>query len=101
MIDMYLRDCYNREELSRCIQIAVSCVQEDPALRPTMQTIVLMLNSYSVSLTAPERPPLLVQSRSVDPSFPSLDSTDKSSNKGKSSVSYSVDEASITQVYPR
>ncbi|KAI9124135.1 hypothetical protein K1719_005435 [Acacia pycnantha] len=100
VLDMSLRDSYNREEVSRCIQIALSCVQEDPARRPTMQTIVLMLNSYSVSVAIPERPPLLVQSTSVEPRLP-LESSDKSSNKSKSSVSYSVDEASITQVYPR
>ncbi|XP_054779061.1 cysteine-rich receptor-like protein kinase 25 [Prosopis cineraria] len=95
--DMSLRDSYTREEVSRCIQIALSCVQEDPARRPTMQGIVLVLNSYSVSVAIPEGPPFLVHSRTVEPSL-RLESDKSSINK---SVSDSVDEASITQVYPR
>ncbi|XP_028788543.1 cysteine-rich receptor-like protein kinase 25 [Neltuma alba] len=98
VLDVSLRDSYNREEVRRCIQIALTCVQEDPAQRPTMQTIVLMLNSYSVSVAIPERPPFLVHSRTVEISLPS-NSTDKSSQSR--SAPYSVDEASITQVYPR
>ncbi|KAL6333586.1 hypothetical protein AAG906_028771 [Vitis piasezkii] len=37
-------------EIMRCIHIGLLCVQENEADRPTMASIVLMLNSYSLSL---------------------------------------------------
>ncbi|XP_022720840.1 cysteine-rich receptor-like protein kinase 10 [Durio zibethinus] len=47
---------YFRNVVIRCIQIGLLCVQEDPVDRPTMTTIVLMLNSYSVTLSLPNQP---------------------------------------------
>ncbi|KAJ0966087.1 hypothetical protein J5N97_027225 [Dioscorea zingiberensis] len=41
------------EEVLRCIHIGLLCVHEDPKQRPSMATVVLMLNSYSTSLPAP------------------------------------------------
>ncbi|EEF43948.1 ATP binding protein, putative [Ricinus communis] len=43
-------------EMMRCIQIGLLCVQENVADRPTMATVVLMLNSYSLTLPVPLRP---------------------------------------------
>jgi len=67
------------------------CVQEDPTNRPTMATIVLMLNNYSaVTLPLPNQPAFLLQSKTMP-------------NKAvdNSSVSLSVNEASFTEIYPR
>ena len=99
LLDMTLRDSYSRDEVIRCINIGLSCVQEDPAKRPTMQTIALMLNSHSVTLTAPERPAGYINSRS-QPSLPTkeVENSDKSTSQ---SISMSVDESSITDVVPR
>lgn len=101
LLDMTLRDSYSRGEVSRCFHIGLSCVQEDPAQRPTMQTIVLMLSSHSVTIAAPEKPAGYLHSKTQQ-SFPTkeLQNSDVSSNQPVS-VSASVDEASITQVYPR
>ncbi|GMN49796.1 hypothetical protein TIFTF001_018967 [Ficus carica] len=42
------------EEIIRCIHIGLLCVQEDPADRPTMSAVVVLLKgSESVSLSAP------------------------------------------------
>ena len=90
---MTLRDSYSRAEVIRCIHIGLSCVQEDPALRPTMQTIVLMLNSHSITLATPERPAGYIHSR-TQPTFPTKESTSQS-------VAASINESSITDVYPR
>ena len=40
----------------RCIHIALLCVHDDPIQRPSMASIVLMLNSYSVTLREPKEP---------------------------------------------
>lgn len=99
MLDPTLADAYSRNEVIRCIQIGLLCVQEDPADRLTMETVVLMLNSYSVTLPVPREPAFFHQSRS-NQSFlmKGLESEQSTTTK---SIPASVDEASITEVYPR
>ncbi|KAI9127582.1 hypothetical protein K1719_000575 [Acacia pycnantha] len=50
----------SRDEITRCIHIALLCVQENAGDRPTMASVELMLNSYSSSLPLPSRPPCLM-----------------------------------------
>jgi hypothetical protein len=56
LLDPSLRDSYSRDEVLRCIQIGLLCVQEDPANRPTMASILLTLNNGSVTLPSPQEP---------------------------------------------
>ncbi|KAJ0983258.1 hypothetical protein J5N97_011513 [Dioscorea zingiberensis] len=60
ILDPSLGDRWPRSEALRCIQIGLLCVQEDPASRPSMSMVGLMLNSYSVSLSAPSKPAFCV-----------------------------------------
>ncbi|XP_021811628.1 putative receptor-like protein kinase At4g00960 isoform X2 [Prunus avium] len=43
-------------EMMRCIHIGLLCVQENVASRPSMASVVSMLNSHSVTLSLPSRP---------------------------------------------
>ncbi|XP_023634856.1 cysteine-rich receptor-like protein kinase 29 [Capsella rubella] len=52
----------SRNEILRCIHIGLLCVQESAAARPTMATVVLMLNSYSFTLPTPSRPAFVLES---------------------------------------
>ncbi|GAY34229.1 hypothetical protein CUMW_010310 [Citrus unshiu] len=99
LLDTNLTDSYSRNEVIRCIQLGLLCVQEDPAERPSMATIVLMLNSYSVTLPLPQQPAFFIGSR-TERGLPTkeFECSDKSTSK---SIPWSVDEASITEVYPR
>jgi len=101
LLDMTLRDSYSSVEVTRCIHVGLCCVQEDPDQRPSMQTVVLLLSSHSVTLEPPQRPAGYLSSK-TDQSFATkdFDSSDKSTSKSQS-VAVSVDDASITQVYPR
>ncbi|KAL5579010.1 hypothetical protein UlMin_011452 [Ulmus minor] len=56
LLDPTIRHSCSRNEVIRCIHMGLLCVQENPTLRPTMVTIVLMLNSYSVTLPLPQQP---------------------------------------------
>ena len=94
LLDPIIRDSYSTVEVNRCIHISLLCVQENPTKRPTMDSIILMLNSNSVTLSLPQRPALFLQ---TDPNMRELES-DQSTRK---SIILSVDEASITEVYPR
>lgn len=50
----------SRDEIMKCIHIALLCVQENVADRPTMPSVELMLNSDSTSLPLPSQPPCLM-----------------------------------------
>ncbi|XP_050105576.1 cysteine-rich receptor-like protein kinase 10 isoform X2 [Malus sylvestris] len=97
LMDPCLRDSYSRTEVIRCIHIGLLCVQEDPADRPTMQSVVLMLNSYSVSLALPKQPAFFLQSRPMG----NMSKITLESDQSISKSSPSVYEGSITEVYPR
>ncbi|KAK7280212.1 hypothetical protein RJT34_25274 [Clitoria ternatea] len=55
----------SRNEIMRCIHIALLCVQENVSDRPNMASVVLMLNSYSVTLPLPSQPAFFIDSRSL------------------------------------
>ncbi|XP_050367387.1 cysteine-rich receptor-like protein kinase 10 [Argentina anserina] len=96
LLDPCLRDSYSRNEVIRCIHIGLLCVQEDPADRPTMQSLILMLNSYSATLPLPQEPAYFHRTRSDFMPNMSLE-FDQSISK----PSPSVYDGSITEVYPR
>jgi len=57
LLDPNLRDSYSTKEFMKCLQIGLLCVQEDPARRPTIASIVFMLNmSQSVTCPSPQQP---------------------------------------------
>lgn len=47
-------------QVVRCIHIGLLCVQEDPAVRPTMSNVVALLGSESIALSEPRQPPFPV-----------------------------------------
>ncbi|PKI67024.1 hypothetical protein CRG98_012562 [Punica granatum] len=52
----------SRSEMARCIHIGLLCVQENIAERPTMASVVLMLNSHSLTLQVPSEPAFFMHS---------------------------------------
>ncbi|GLT64228.1 hypothetical protein SLA2020_367340 [Shorea laevis] len=59
LVDPTLRDS-SATEIMRCIHIGLLCVQENVAERPTIASVVLMLGSYSITLSVPTRPAFLM-----------------------------------------
>jgi hypothetical protein len=55
LLDQNLGDSYSRDEVLRCIQIGLLCVQEDPADRPAMALILLALNGGSITLPSSQQ----------------------------------------------
>ncbi|KAI3823889.1 hypothetical protein L1987_05334 [Smallanthus sonchifolius] len=77
---------YLENDVIRCINIGLLCVQEDADARPSMASILNMLNNNSVTLPEPKKPPyflsnglLLDISGDPDKSIPTLSSVSKSS----------------------
>lgn len=98
ILDPALADTYSRNEVLRCIHIGLLCVQEDPTQRPAMATVILMLDSFSVTLPLPQEPAFYYNSK-TEGSLSVKELVGDESNS--QSVQFSVDEDSITQVYPR
>ncbi|KAF9589076.1 hypothetical protein IFM89_018807 [Coptis chinensis] len=105
LIEPTLRERYSRNEVMRCIHIGLLCVQEDIASRPTMASVVLMLNSYSIALPLPTTPAFFVGSRRRELGWKT---GEHGPNTNKSSQSVTPDRCitsfmseSITELYPR
>ncbi|KAM0051944.1 putative protein kinase RLK-Pelle-DLSV family [Helianthus debilis subsp. tardiflorus] len=91
IFDSNLVDSISDNEALRCINIALLCVQQDDELRPLMDSVVLMLNSYSIPLPVPENPPL-VSRRGVSYT---------PSGQVMSQTVWPADASLITNVHPR
>ncbi|MCD7455219.1 hypothetical protein HAX54_027431 [Datura stramonium] len=89
---------YSRQEVIQSIHIGLLCVQEDVEQRPTIASVVLMLNSYSVTLPIPQEPPTYFHSRRAEMMNQLGLDSDQSNSK---SVPLSINEVSITEMYPR
>ncbi|CAJ2675520.1 unnamed protein product [Trifolium pratense] len=81
----------SRNEIIRCIHIGLLCVQENISSRPTMASVVVMLNSHSVTLPMP-----------LEPAF-HMDCGNSEDMKswGHNSAQESLNHASNTELYPR
>ncbi|KAK9681697.1 hypothetical protein RND81_10G021000 [Saponaria officinalis] len=89
LVDPTLSEASSTEVL-RCIHISLLCVQHNLADRPTTSSVAMMLSSESVSLQVPSQPAFFTRSNA---------SSNAPSNG--SSVTYSINEVTMTQVYPR
>lgn len=59
IVDSSLVDSFHFNQVVRCIQIALLCVQEYPTERPTMSAVLVML-SNDAALPQPRKSPFLV-----------------------------------------
>ncbi|XP_026450363.1 putative receptor-like protein kinase At4g00960 isoform X2 [Papaver somniferum] len=104
ILDPTLKDAYCRSEVRRCIHVALLCVQENVLDRPTMPTVVQMLNNNSVtSHDLPSSPAFLADStRHPDLNLGSSKEQASSRDESISEVlPWSVNEVSVSELYPR
>ncbi|XP_028122477.1 receptor-like serine/threonine-protein kinase SD1-6 [Camellia sinensis] len=59
-LDPLLAGSCHATEVVRCIHIGLLCVQEDPADRPNMSSVVVLLGSESATLPQPRQPAVSV-----------------------------------------
>jgi len=98
LLDPSLRDSYSSNEVMRCIQIGLLCVQENPADRPTMASILLVLNSYSVTLLSPNEPAFILHRR-PEPKTPMKEQEPNQSSSN--SMQWSINGEPITELFPQ
>ncbi|CAA2972103.1 cysteine-rich receptor kinase 10, partial [Olea europaea subsp. europaea] len=56
LMDPTMKDKFDKNEVIRCLQIGLLCVQEDVDERPNMTSVILTLNSHSATLVVPRQP---------------------------------------------
>ncbi|KAF3527321.1 hypothetical protein DY000_02037975 [Brassica cretica] len=93
LLDPSFQNNYQTNEITRCIHIALLCVQEEAEDRPTMSVIVQMLTSSSIALAVPRPPGFFFRSRHEE--------VGRAGESMHMSALCSVDDASITSVAPR
>ncbi|CAM8908361.1 unnamed protein product [Rhodiola kirilowii] len=84
-----------RNEILRCIHIGLLCVQESVTARPTMASVVTMLNSFLVALPPPSEPAFYLHMEAEGPLLAG------SCNSKCILTNFSKNEVSITEMEPR
>jgi hypothetical protein len=92
-IDPTLGNSYLTNEVFRCFHIGLLCVQGNPDERPTMSTVLLMLNSDQMQLPLPTEPRTCARANTV--------SDFSLSTKTGSVCEESVNDVTITLIDPR
>ncbi|KAF3604516.1 hypothetical protein F2Q69_00033783 [Brassica cretica] len=85
IVDSVITENVSRNEMMKCINIGLLCVQESVTRRPNMNSVVHWLKSNSVTLPVPSTPAYVVHSESGE----------------ASRVSQSTVNVSITELEPR
>ncbi|PQQ17485.1 cysteine-rich receptor-like protein kinase 29 [Prunus yedoensis var. nudiflora] len=102
LIDPTLRTG-SRTEIMRCIHIGLLCVQENVADRPSMASVILMLNSYSLTLPVPSQPAFYLHS-SIGMDMPlqsEYNSGATRSDRSKSNPVKVMEYETFTEPHPR
>uniref|UniRef100_A0A6N2KLI9 non-specific serine/threonine protein kinase n=1 Tax=Salix viminalis TaxID=40686 RepID=A0A6N2KLI9_SALVM len=106
LMDETLHESCNTNEFLRCLNAALLCVQDDPADRPTMSNVVVMLSSEAANLPVPKEPAFFIRRGSSGTASTSskqergLSSTAFSSSKQETSIDTEVASDEDTITYP-
>ncbi|XP_042436418.1 G-type lectin S-receptor-like serine/threonine-protein kinase At4g27290 [Zingiber officinale] len=76
LVDESIAQSFFPDEVLRCIKVGLLCVQEQPEDRPTMSSVLLMLNNNSSLLPEPKPPGFVITKE--------LSETETSTSKGDS-----------------
>lgn len=97
-MDLTVGESCDSSEVTRCIHIALLCVQENPTDRPTLSTIILMLTSNTITLPVPHQPGFSFQS-TLDRDVAAED-LESGQSTGKF-IPFSTNDAKISDLDPR
>ncbi|KAH6775418.1 hypothetical protein C2S52_012979 [Perilla frutescens var. hirtella] len=86
LMDLCYNNSYVESQIKRCIQVGLLCIQNVPDDRPTMSSVVFMLNSEDTALPQPNKPGFLLQRNS------SLSNKNASGKEGSGNCSLTISE---------
>ncbi|EEC82215.1 hypothetical protein OsI_26359 [Oryza sativa Indica Group] len=89
------------DDLLKLINIGLLCVQDNPADRPTMSAVSVMLSSETFSIQAPSRPTFCIQETDSAADTDLYSSALRSTGDSKTRAVASPNEVSLTELEPR
>lgn len=93
LMDPLLEGSYPTNDAMKCMHIGLLCIQENSEERPTMSSVVHMLQDDELIAPQPTQPPTFMRRQRP--------ASDLSSNTHSSNNAYSVNEISETILLPR
>ncbi|KAL6656700.1 hypothetical protein ACP70R_004480 [Stipagrostis hirtigluma subsp. patula] len=72
IVDPCMDGSFPDGDVLRCVHIGLLCVQGDPAARPVMSSVVMMLGSDTVTLPAPSRPTFFAKNGAGNTALPTV-----------------------------
>uniref|UniRef100_A0A0E0Q9G5 non-specific serine/threonine protein kinase n=1 Tax=Oryza rufipogon TaxID=4529 RepID=A0A0E0Q9G5_ORYRU len=89
------------DDLLKLINIGLLCVQDNPADRPMMSAVSVMLSSETFSIQAPSRPTFCIQETDSAADTDLYSSALRSTGDSKTRAVASPNEVSLTELEPR
>ncbi|XP_076950011.1 cysteine-rich receptor-like protein kinase 10 [Bidens hawaiensis] len=88
------------DDIIRVIHIGLLCVQENAIDRPTMASVIHMLNSFSITLPVPAEPAFFMHNN-INPEMPLLHEYSSSTGSRSRLSQHSINEVSVSIFVPR
>jgi len=98
ILDPKIKEDYSTNEVIKCIQIGLLCVQNDPAARPSIVTVASYLSSYAIELPTPQEPAFFLHGKTYSDVLAQESSSTQSAN---SFVLFSYNQMSASTFIPR
>jgi hypothetical protein len=92
-------DCQGPEtesEVVKCIHLGLLCVQENPADRPTMLDVLVMLHSQSSSFASPSKPAFAYAYGEM-----TMSSDERGNVPSAAAAAFSLNGMSVSEFQPR
>ncbi|QCD95111.1 somatic embryogenesis receptor kinase 1 [Vigna unguiculata] len=95
ILDPSIKEKYCEEEVIKCTQIGLLCVQQNPDARPTMMEVVSYFSNHSIELPDPEEPAFFLHGRMDSRPVP------HSKQHTNGHTPFSINEMPTSQFLPR
>ncbi|XP_019089064.1 PREDICTED: cysteine-rich receptor-like protein kinase 14 [Camelina sativa] len=96
LVDPTISDNCQMEEVTRCIHIALLCVQHNPTDRPSLSTIHMMLTHNSLQLPDPQQPGFFYPNRRNQ----ERDGLESIQSRNRV-ISHTINDVTVTDLDPR
>ncbi|XP_023758523.1 receptor-like serine/threonine-protein kinase SD1-8 [Lactuca sativa] len=80
LLDESLGTKYSKNEVLRCIQVGLLCVQGQPEDRPSMSKVLLLLSSETVRMPQPKHPGLITRNINNETESPNINDDPMTTN---------------------